>query len=305
MRPLVREEIVALEEYAARRDDYRDAVIAHKRDRRMPVGDRVTLLFEDRETLRFQVQEMLWVERISEPDRVQDELDVYNELMPGPGELSATLFIEITDMPEIRPELDRLIGLDEKVSLVLGSGDDADAVPARFDERQLEEDRISAVHYLRFHLDEGQIARLADSSQPARIRIAHPNYGAENDLAPALRASLVRGLTAEPAPLLQRDPSRTAPPPDTVLREGARVRVVRPAGASRDHVVVEPIDEVPSLLAASPELLGELMLTVQAVATELAGVRGGCRIRTDVGGSETRLRWHVHALEAERRDRSR
>jgi hypothetical protein len=298
MRPLLRKEIVPLEEYAGLRAKYRDAVIAYKRDRRMALGDRVTLLFEDRETLRFQVQEMLWIERIAEPDRIQNELDVYNELMPGKGELSATLFIEITDMPEIRPELDRLIGLDERVALVLGSDDEEDRVSARFDETQLQEDRISAVHYLRFRLDREQQARLADPALRARIRIAHPNYSAEIDLSPSLRESLRRGLDAEPTPLLERDATRPAAPQDRVLREGERVRVVRPAGAVADHVVVEPIAEIPSLLAATPELLAELMLTVQAVATELARARGSCRIRTDVGGSETRLRWHVHALES-------
>jgi hypothetical protein len=297
VRPLVRDEIVPLDEYVGLRPGYRDAVITYKRDRRMPVGDRLTLLFEDRETLRFQVQEMLWVERIGEPDRIQNELDVYNELMPGNGELSATLFIEITDMPEIRPELDRLIGIDEHVALVLGSDDDGDAALARFDEKQMEEGRISAVHYLRFHLTPGQVARLSDPGVRARIRVAHPNYRAESDLAPSLRESLCRGLDAEPAPLLERDTTRSAPSQDSVLREGERVRVVRPAGAGADHVVVEPIAEISSLLAANPQLLAELMLTVQAVATELAGARGGCRVRTDVGGSETRLRWHVHALE--------
>jgi hypothetical protein len=298
VRPLVRDEIVPLDEYAGLRADYRDAVIAHKRNRRMPVGDRVTLLFEDRETLRFQVQEMLWVERIVEPTRIQNELDVYNELMPGPGELSATLFIEITDMPEIRPELDRLIGLDEQVALVLRSGEETDAVPARFDESQMEEDRISAVHYLRFTLQDAQVARLAEAGVRASMRVTHPNYSVETDLDPALRQSLIRGLRSEPTPLLERDPARPTPSHDTLLREGSRVRVVRPSGAGADHVVVEPIAEIPSLLAANPELLTELMLTVQAVATELAGARGSCRIRTDIGGSETRLRWHVHALEA-------
>jgi hypothetical protein len=298
VRPLVRDEIVPLDEYAGLRAEYRDAVIAHKRNRRMSVGDRVTLLFEDRETLRFQVQEMLWVERIAEPGRIQNELDVYNELMPGAGELSATLFIEITDMPEIRPELDRLVGLDQHVALVLGSGNDAEAVPARFDDSQLEEDRISAVHYLRFTLREAQVARLSDPGVRARLRVDHPNYSAESDLAPPLRESLLRGIGAEPEPLLERDPARPSDSRDTLLREGARVRVVRPFGAGSDHVVVEPIAEIPSLLAATPELLAELMLTVQAVATELAGSRGSCRIRTDIGGPEIRLRWHVHALES-------
>ena len=105
MRPLALDEIVDRERYKKMRPAYRDAVIAHKRDRRVALGDRVTLVFEDRETLRFQVQEMLWIERIDDADRIQQELDVYNELMPAEHELSATLFVEIIDLAEIRPEL--------------------------------------------------------------------------------------------------------------------------------------------------------------------------------------------------------
>ena len=105
MKPLTLDEIVGLERYAAIRDPYRERVIAYKKDRRLGVGDEITLLFEDRETLRFQVQEMLWVERIVDPEKVQHELDVYNGLLPGPGELSATLFIEITEPGRIRPAL--------------------------------------------------------------------------------------------------------------------------------------------------------------------------------------------------------
>ena len=152
MRPLRRDEIVDRERYEALRSDYREAVIAHKRRRRMAVGDRVTLVFEDRETLRFQVQEMLWVERISEPEKIQRELDVYNELMPADRELSATLFIEITDPGAVRPELDRLVGIDEHVALVLSEGKATETIPAHFDPEQFEQDRISAVQYLRFPL---------------------------------------------------------------------------------------------------------------------------------------------------------
>ena len=174
MRPLSLEEIVPRDRYAALRPGFRDAIIAHKRNRRMAVGERVTLLFEDRETLRFQVQEMVWVEGIGEPEKIQREIDVYNELMPGDRELSATLFIEITDLAEIRPELERLVGLDEHVALSLGTGRDAEAIPARFDTKQFEQDRISAVQYIRFGLSDSQAHRFADlgvrAAIPARDR---------------------------------------------------------------------------------------------------------------------------------------
>ena len=114
MKPLSASDIAGLAEYEALRPAYREAVIAHKRPRRVPVGDKVTLVFEDRETLRFQIQEMLRIERTSRHQDVQHELDTYNELLPGERQLSATLFVEITDRDQIRSELDRLIGIDER-----------------------------------------------------------------------------------------------------------------------------------------------------------------------------------------------
>jgi hypothetical protein len=203
VRPLEPGEILPLERYAAARDAYRERVIAHKRARRVALGEQATLLFEDRETLRFQVQEMLWVERIAEPAKVQAELDVYNELMPGESELSATLFLEITEAAAIRPTLDRLLGIDRHVQLVLGEAPDETVIAARFDERQFEAARISAVQYLRFPLDAGARERLADLRVRARLRSSHPRYRREAELPPAVRASLVASLAREPEPLLR------------------------------------------------------------------------------------------------------
>jgi len=143
VRPLTLDEIADLDTYERLRPRFHERVVALKRDRRVPVGERVTAVFENRETLRFQVQEMCRVERIADPRKVQQELDVYNELVPGENELSATLFIEITDLESIKPELDRLVGLDEHVSLWIGD----ERIPASFDPKQMEEDRISAVQY--------------------------------------------------------------------------------------------------------------------------------------------------------------
>ena len=289
MRVLEIPEVVPLAEYAGLRDGYRDALIAHKRSRRLPVGENVTLVFEDRETLRFQVQEMLWVERIEEPEKIQHELDVYNELMPGERELSATLFIEITEPDRIKDELDRLVGIDEHVSLVLG---DDDVIPARFDEKQMEEDRISAVQYLRFALSENQAARMADLSVRARARVAHPAYTHEAELPASVRASLISDLTREPRPLLER--GAAWPPPDEVLFETQRVRALRPARTPR-HIVVEPREPVASLLEADAELLAELLEAVKRAAAETVRSHGACRVQTDVGGAADRLRWLVLA----------
>jgi hypothetical protein len=202
VRPLRIEEIVPLDRYGSLRDAYRQRVIAYKRSRRVALGERATLLFEDRETLRFQVQEMLWVERICAPDKVQAELDVYNELMPAAGELSATLFLEILESSEIRPTLERLVGLDRHVQLVLGEGESETPFHAQFDRRQFEEERISAVQYLRFALGEDGSRRLSDSGVRARVRADHPHYTREEEMPPAVRESLIASLAREPAALL-------------------------------------------------------------------------------------------------------
>jgi hypothetical protein len=198
MKPVSLEEILPLEEFLAVREELRRAVIAHKRARRVAVGDRVTLLFEDRETVRWQVQEMCRVERITDPEAVQHELDTYNELVPGENELSATLFIEITEAPAIRPELDRLLGIDEHVALVVGE----EPVRAAFDTRQLTEDRISAVHYLRFRLTPEQARRFADPAVRRRLRIDHPSYEAETELGSETRRSLGQDLVGDTPSLL-------------------------------------------------------------------------------------------------------
>ena len=227
MRALQREEVVPLAPYARIRHDYRRTVIAHKRARRVEVGPSVALIFEDRETLRFQVQEMLFVERVSAPEPVQHELDVYNELMPGPGELSATLMVQITEPGRIRAELDRLIGIDEHVALVLGEGDGAERIRARFDPKQFEEERISAVQYIRFALDDVQAARFADPDVPARFEIDHPGYSHASPLASEIRESLALGLTREPASLL---PDWDGAPEPEVVYESASARILSGEG---------------------------------------------------------------------------
>jgi len=297
VKPLVREEIVPLEDYARLRDAYRNAVIAHKRARRLAVGDRVTLVFEDRETLRFQVQEMLWIERIRDPEKVQLELDVYNELMPRPRSLSATLFIEITDSARIRPELDRLIGLDEHVSLELGEGEVAAAIRARFDPKQLEEERIAAVQYIRFPLEGAQAQRFCDLQTPAFIRIDHPHYRHRTRLPPDVRESLVRSLSGETSSLLPLAAQQRKVEPRVVFESG-RVRGLLPEPETApDHFVIEPIDA--GALAGEPDaaLAQELLAAARRVADELMRTHGRCRIHADCGGAEHGLRWHVYPLE--------
>lgn len=294
MKLLTLEDVIGLDAYDALRGAYRDAIIAHKRERRLPIGEHVTLLFEDRETLCFQVQEMLWVERIADPDKIQHELDVYNELMPGEGELSATLFVEITDAERIRPELDRLLGIDEHVSLELGPEGACDSIRAHFDPKQMEEDRISAVQYIRFALDPTQVRRFCDPEGPARVCVDHPNYRQSAALPAPARANLIRGLRGNTASLLPREPV-AEDPAERVLFATQRVRAVLPRHPrAPGHVVIEPVEPIGSLFDADRELELEILTAVKRAAADLTREHGGCRIHTDVSAPGREIRWHVY-----------
>ena len=184
-------DIANLHEYELERPDFRSRVIALKSRRRVALGPLMTLVFENRDTVRFQIQEMLRVERIVQPDKVQHEVDVYNELLPGPGEVAATLFIEITEQPRIQEILDGFIGLDEPGHLALTVG--GRRFPALFAPGQSREDRISAVHYIRFPLgEEGRGALTA--GEEAALEVSHGDYRARQVLSRETIEELVRDL---------------------------------------------------------------------------------------------------------------
>lgn len=192
MELLTSSDIANLHEYELERPDFRSRVIALKSRRRVPIGPLMTLVFENRDTVRFQIQEMLRVERIVQPEKVQHELDVYNELLPGAGEVAATLFIEITEQPRIQEILDGFIGLDEPghLALTVGGG----RYPALFAPGQSREDRISAVHYIRFPLGERGRRALA-AGEEAALEVAHGDYRARQVLSKETVEELVRDLS--------------------------------------------------------------------------------------------------------------
>ncbi len=190
------DEVLDLVAYEKVRDAMRARIIERKRNRRVSVGDNLTFLFENRDTVLFQIQEMVRTERIVHDDKVRDEIDAYNALVPSPGELSATLFIEIPELSrmsqdEVRRTVNRFQGLDrEGVWLVAG----AHRVPARFEEGHSKEEKMAAVHYLRFALPDGARAALADPAQPVRLVVDHPNYKAEALVPAAVRAEIIADL---------------------------------------------------------------------------------------------------------------
>ncbi|MBI2893778.1 MAG: DUF3501 family protein [Deltaproteobacteria bacterium] len=191
MRPIERGEILDLGAYEEVRDRHRKRIIALKRDRRIRVGDRVTIVFENRDTLVFQIQEMLRTERISSERGILGEIEVYSSLLPGPDELSATLFVEVTDPSRLAEDLHALVGIDEHVALVLGDR----RLRARFEEGRQTADRLAAVQYIRLDVGADARALLADPAVPAALEIDHPRYRHRAELPAAMRASLLGDLS--------------------------------------------------------------------------------------------------------------
>ncbi|MAE94331.1 MAG: hypothetical protein CL910_06690 [Deltaproteobacteria bacterium] len=277
MKPLLLSELPSAAAFAQIRPTLRQAVIAHKAARRVAIGDRVTLVFENRETVRWQVLEMCRVEGLTEPAAIQHELDVYNALLPGPGELSATLFIEITNLAEVREELDRLVGMDERVALRVGD----DLVRATFDPSQMDEDRISAVHYVRFSLPEEAREAFSRPGTALTIEIDHPAYQARCELSADTRASLAADLEGgcpELQPLGDL-PRADVGDEDKVVRTRGKVRLLRPAHPrAPGHHIAEPTVPGAAFLDAPPDLLAELLALVQETARKIEAEHGSCRV---------------------------
>jgi len=176
MNPVEFRELKDIAAYELERKTWRPRMMELKDRRRVRVGAHLTFLFENRETVRYQIQEMMRIERIVEPDPIRHELDTYNELVPFRGELSACLLIEYASPEERAVALHDLLGLENHVWMAA-----ADEPPsrARFDTRQISTDRWSAVQYVKFPLAPEQRARWRDG---ARIVIDHPKYRAEQAL---------------------------------------------------------------------------------------------------------------------------
>jgi hypothetical protein len=196
VKPIVPADIKGPAIYAGIRDDFRRRIIEYKEHRRIEVGDRVFLVFENRKTLIFQIEEILRVERITTPEQIAEEIALYNQLLPGADSLSATLFLTVPrekdNEAERRAELDRFIGLDEHVILHVGPH----AIRAEFEEGRATEDRISAVQYTRYRLLPGAIAALRTPGTEVAVEIDHPVYRHRAPVSEAMRASLASDFDA-------------------------------------------------------------------------------------------------------------
>ena len=189
MKKIALDDILGFAAYEKVRDEFRREIIEKKKLRRVPVGENISLVFENRDTVIFQIQEMLRAERITDLDKIREEIAVYNELIPNPGELSATLFIEIEDQTHLRDELLKFLGIDEALNFKVGE----QRIPGRFEEGRSKEDKISAVQYVRFSFNaESRQAFIA--GVPAEIIIDHANYRASEVLSAAVQGFLAQDL---------------------------------------------------------------------------------------------------------------
>jgi hypothetical protein len=196
---LTLEDISDLRAYEREREEFRARIIALKKKRRVHVGPIVTFVFESRDTIRFQIQEMARAEKIISDEGIETELRVYNPLIPEPGHLAATMFIELTTDEQLREWLPKLVGIEHRVVLRIGAATDAVDVRCIVDpdhEKQLTRDETTAsVHYVHFALSADEIKRF--STGPAALVVDHSEYQHDEVLTDATRGELLSDLRGE------------------------------------------------------------------------------------------------------------
>jgi hypothetical protein len=192
MNPLTVADLMKLEDYAEQRSAFRQRVVAHKAVRRIHLGPHMTLLFEDRLTIQYQVQEMLRIERIFERRAIEEELAAYNPLIPDGSNWKATCLIEYEE-PALRQRmLARLRGIENHIGCRVGSGSWR-AAHANEDLPRSNAEKTAAVHFLRFELDPAQIDQLR-AGTTLHFGVRHPDYQHDIEAPPALRSALVNDL---------------------------------------------------------------------------------------------------------------
>ena len=182
MKKLERSNLWSLEEYAEIRSDFKCKVIAHKQNRQLPIGPNATIYFEDCLTIQYQIQEMLRIERIFEAKAIEEELDTYNPLIPDGSNWKATFMIEFVDETERRKALAKMRGIEDTIWLQV-EGHDKITSFANEDMERSDEDKTSAVHFLRFELDEDMVASLKKGANIS-AGISHTEYRHIVDMVP-------------------------------------------------------------------------------------------------------------------------
>jgi hypothetical protein len=194
MPKITRDSLMTLEAYAKARNDFRSRVIEHKKTRTLPLGGNVTLIFEDELTMRYQVQEMLRVEKIFEEAGIQDEIDAYNPMIPDGVNWKATMMIEYPDVEERQRMLAKLIGIEDRVWVRVAGFAPVHAIADEDLDRSTDE-KTSAVHFLRFELD-ATMRQALKAGAALAAGVDHAQYRATVDpLPPATRAALLQDLS--------------------------------------------------------------------------------------------------------------
>jgi hypothetical protein len=184
-------DIIPYNDYLKVRKEFQQKIIKLKKNRRVQVGDNITFVFENRETVLYQIQEMIRLEKMTDEKLIQQEIDVFNKLIPDENELCATILIEIFERQFIKPILNSLVGIqDNKIFLKFA---DESITPIFIDEN-LPDGRISAVLYARFKFNSNQVEKFLNPKNLVSIEINHPNYKAETIIPENVRLSLMEDL---------------------------------------------------------------------------------------------------------------
>jgi len=179
-------------EYEKVRNEYRRNIINYKKDRRINLGPNIMMTFENQKTLSFQIQEIMRAERIVDDNQIQEEVNIYNTIMPPENGLSATLFIEVTDETKIKSILNKFIGLTESNTIYFKFN--RHKVYAQFEQGREEKNKISSVHYLQFYFSEDQKKTFLNDSNPMELVIDYNNYNYNSILHQKMISSLYDDL---------------------------------------------------------------------------------------------------------------
>ena len=193
MKSIAADTLMNIIEYEKVRHKYRQDIIAYKKNRRISLGPNVMLTFENEKTLTFQIQEIMRAERLVHDEQIQEEVDVYNTIMPPENGLSATLFIEVVEEAKIRPVLNKFIGLTDHQTLYLDIN--GEKVYAEGEQGREEENKISSVHYVQFLFSNEQKNNFTDSESETKLGIDYKDYKYTKTVPDGLQRSLCEDLS--------------------------------------------------------------------------------------------------------------
>ncbi len=192
MTPLSRTDLMSLEEYSQQRGDFRQKIMMHKKPRQIALGENLTLYFEDRLTIQYQVQEMLRIEKVFEAAGIEDELSAYNPLIPDGNNWKATMMLEYTDVEARKRALAMLIGIEDTIWVQVGDNDKVYAIADEDLERDTDE-KTSSVHFMRFQLSPEMVGEACHGGT-IKMGVTHQNYAFELQLDEISRQALVADL---------------------------------------------------------------------------------------------------------------